>query len=122
MVFYKQMYIGKQEVCQQGIKPFCFCSGKGESIWDRFAHAGGHVYNNDTGGIAADGYHHYLEDIRLIKSLQVRIYFPVIGMFTVLFNNLPKGHRPMSCYIQMYDTTKFGMYIIESVFTFQVLE
>jgi len=46
-------------------------AGKGPSIWDDFAHEGGHIYMNNSGDIAADGYGHYLEDIRLIKSLKV---------------------------------------------------
>jgi len=50
-----------------------FSLGKGPSIWDSFAHEGGHIYNNDSGDVAADGYHHYLEDIRLIKSMNVSI-------------------------------------------------
>lgn len=49
--------------------------GKGPSIWDTFAHEGGHIYHNDSGDVAADGYHHYLEDIRLIKSMNVRTLF-----------------------------------------------
>jgi len=48
-----------------------FVTGKGASIWDTFAHEGGHIYNNDTGDVAADGYHHYIEDIRLMRSLKV---------------------------------------------------
>ena len=31
--------------------------GKGESIWDRFAHTPGRVLNGDTGDVACDSYH-----------------------------------------------------------------
>src|SRR5262249_33259689 len=31
--------------------------GKGESIWDRFAHTPGKIKNNDTGDEALDHYH-----------------------------------------------------------------
>jgi beta-glucosidase len=37
--------------------------GKGESIWDRFSHTPGKVYNNQNGDIACDHYHRYQEDI-----------------------------------------------------------
>ena len=34
--------------------------GKGESIWDRFAHTPGRIQNGDTGDVACDSYHRYL--------------------------------------------------------------
>lgn len=43
--------------------------GKGESIWDRFSHTPGHIINGDTGDVAADHYHRWLEDIELLKWL-----------------------------------------------------
>lgn len=48
--------------------------GKGESIWDRFAHTPGNVANNDTGDVACDHYHRYLEDVALLKELGVKVY------------------------------------------------
>ena len=33
--------------------------GRGESIWDRFAHTPGTIRNGDTGDVAADHYHRY---------------------------------------------------------------
>jgi hypothetical protein len=33
--------------------------GKGESIWDRFAHTPGKIHNNATGDVADDHYHRY---------------------------------------------------------------
>src|SRR5262245_46903520 len=41
--------------------------GKGESIWDRYAHTPGNIKNNDTGDIANDHYHRYKEDVALMK-------------------------------------------------------
>ena len=68
----------KYKLCENSHVLFCFSNpvllgfpGKGPSIWDDFAHEGGHIYMNNSGDIAADGYGHYLEDIRLIKSLKV---------------------------------------------------
>ena len=33
--------------------------GKGESIWDRFAHTPGKIKNGDTGDVACDSYHRW---------------------------------------------------------------
>jgi beta-glucosidase len=43
--------------------------GKGESIWDRFAHSPGKIQNGDTGDVALDHYHRYKNDVALIKNL-----------------------------------------------------
>lgn len=43
--------------------------GKGESIWDRFAHTPGKVKDGDTGDVADDHYHRYREDVRLMNVL-----------------------------------------------------
>lgn len=45
--------------------------GRGPSIWDKFSHMEGKVYHGDTGDIAADSYHKYEEDIKLLTNLQV---------------------------------------------------
>jgi beta-glucosidase len=43
--------------------------GKGESIWDRFAHTQGMIKGGDTGDDACDSYHRYAEDIAIMKRL-----------------------------------------------------
>jgi beta-glucosidase len=45
--------------------------GKGESIWDRFAHTVGRVKGATTGDVACDSYHRYEEDIALIKAMRL---------------------------------------------------
>ena len=42
--------------------------GKGESIWDRYAHTPGKIKNGDTGDVANDHYHRYREDVALMKN------------------------------------------------------
>jgi len=41
--------------------------GKGESIWDGYAHTPGNIANNETGDVANDHYHRYKEDVALMK-------------------------------------------------------
>lgn len=48
--------------------------GKGESNWDRFVLAPGKIKNGDTGNIACDSYHRYLEDIAFLKALNIKSY------------------------------------------------
>ena len=48
--------------------------GKGESIWDRFAHTPGNVLNGDTGDVACDHYHRWPQDIRLMQNLGLQAY------------------------------------------------
>ena len=48
--------------------------GRGESIWDRFAHQPGNIKNGDTGDVACDSYHRYPDDIALLKQLNLKSY------------------------------------------------
>lgn len=48
--------------------------GKGESIWDRYAHTVGKVKGGATGDVACDQYHRYREDIGILKQLHQRSY------------------------------------------------
>jgi beta-glucosidase len=48
--------------------------GKGESIWDRFAHAPGNIKNRDTGDVACDSYHRWREDITLMRAMNLSSY------------------------------------------------
>ena len=48
--------------------------GRGPSIWDTFCKTPGKVANGDTGDVANDHYHRYLEDIALMKELGLKSY------------------------------------------------
>jgi beta-glucosidase len=48
--------------------------GKGESIWDRFAHSPGKIKNGDTGDIACDSYHRWHDDISLLRAMNLNSY------------------------------------------------
>src|SRR5437588_8412635 len=43
--------------------------GKGESIWDRFAHTPGKIKTVDTADIACDSYHRWREDVALMRTM-----------------------------------------------------
>ena len=48
--------------------------GKGESIWDRFAHTPGKIHNGETGDVACDSYHRWKEDIALMRAMNLNSY------------------------------------------------
>lgn len=48
--------------------------GRGESVWDRFSHTPGRVFNGDTGDVAADHYHRWQDDIRLMQDIGLNAY------------------------------------------------
>ena len=48
--------------------------GRGESIWDRFAHTPGKIKGGANGDVACDSYHRYREDIAIMRSLGMRTY------------------------------------------------
>ncbi len=48
--------------------------GKGESIWDHFAHTPGKIKNGDTGDVACDSYHRWREDIALARTMNLNSY------------------------------------------------
>lgn len=48
-----------------------FPIGKGLSIWDQFVHDG-LAKTNETGDVASDSYHLYMDDVNILKDLNVR--------------------------------------------------
>lgn len=73
MEFPKDMKWGAATAAYQ-IEGAAFEDGKGLSIWDTFSHTPGKVLNGDNGDVAADSYHRYEEDIKLMKELGIDTY------------------------------------------------
>ena len=48
--------------------------GRGESIWDRFAHTPGRVARGHTGDVACDHYHRWRTDLDLMAALGLEAY------------------------------------------------
>jgi len=48
--------------------------GKGESIWDRFAHTPGRIKGGETGDRACDSYHRYRDDVALLRAMHMNSY------------------------------------------------
>lgn len=48
--------------------------GRGESIWDRFCAAPGHVLDGTSGATACDHYHRCRDDIALMRNLSLKAY------------------------------------------------
>lgn len=48
--------------------------GKGESIWDRFAHTPGMISDKTNGDVACDHYHLYKDDVAVMKEIGLQAY------------------------------------------------
>lgn len=66
--------------------------GKGESIWDRFAHTTGKIRGGATADVACDHYHRYREDLQLVKRMNLKSY-----RFSVSWPRIqPTGKGPVN--------------------------
>lgn len=48
--------------------------GKSPSVWDVFSHKKGKIERNENGDIATDFYHHYEEDLLLVKQMNFKAF------------------------------------------------
>jgi beta-glucosidase len=74
--------------------------GRGRTIWDTFAHTRGKTHKGQTGDVAADSYHRFAEDVKLLKELGAKTYRFSIAWARIL----PQGTgRPNDKGIAYYD-------------------
>lgn len=48
--------------------------GRKPSVWDTFSHTQGRTHGGDTGDVACDHYHRYVDDVKLMADLGVKHY------------------------------------------------
>jgi beta-glucosidase len=48
--------------------------GRKPSVWDTFSHTKGRTRNGDTGDVACDHYHRYVDDVKLMADLGIKHY------------------------------------------------
>lgn len=64
--------------------------GRGLSIWDTFCQQPGKIYGGHTGDVAADHYHRWQEDIRLMADIGLKAY-----RFSIAWPRVqPEGQGP----------------------------
>ena len=62
--------------------------GRGLSIWDAFAHTPGKVRTGETGDVAADHFHRFRSDVRLMAQMKLKYY-----RFSISWSRiLPSGY------------------------------
>jgi beta-glucosidase len=79
--------------------------GTGESIWHRFAHMPGKIFEDHHGDIACDHYRRFSDDVRMMRDLGIRAYRFSIGWSRVLPNGTGKPNQPgIDFYNRLVDT------------------
>jgi beta-glucosidase len=66
--------------------------GKGESIWDRFAHKPGSIAGGANGDVTCDQYHRFRDDVAIMKRLHMKSFRFSISWPRVL----PQGTGPVN--------------------------
>ncbi len=86
MGFSKDFIWGSATASYQ-IEGAAYEDGRGETVWDRFSHDKGKVFEGHNGDVACDHYHRYKEDVALMAQLGLKNY-----RFSVAWSRiLPQG-------------------------------
>lgn len=80
--------------------------GRGPSIWDAHSHTAGRTARGETGDVAADHYHHWAEDVGLMKQMGLQAY-----RFSLSWSRLmPKGRGRINAEgVDFYDRLIDGL-------------
>ena len=73
-IVFPQDFLWGASTASYQIEGAAFEDGKGESIWDRFAHTPGRISDGTNGDIGCDHYHLYKEDIAIMKEIGLKAY------------------------------------------------
>lgn len=73
MSFRKDFIWGAATASYQ-IEGAAYEDGKGISVWDRFSHEPGKIFEGHTGDVACDHYHRYEEDAALMQQMGIKNY------------------------------------------------
>lgn len=68
--------------------------GRGETVWDRFAHTPGAVKNGGTGDVACDSYHRYTDDVTLLRAMNLSSYRYSIAWSRIQSNGIGPVNQP----------------------------
>ena len=72
--------------------------GKGLSNWDVWTEDPSHVSDGSTGQIAADSFHKYKEDVKLIADMGLNIYRLSIAWSRIFTNGLGNVNQEVNAY------------------------
>jgi beta-glucosidase len=79
--------------------------GKGESIWDRFAHTPGKIKNGESGDVACDSYRRWRDDIALMQAMNLNSYrFSISWPRIQAIGSGPANSRGIDYYRRLIDT------------------
>ena len=73
--------------------------GRGLSVWDTYCQKG-EIANHDTGDVACDHYHRYLEDIGLMQRLGVQAYRFSVAWPRILPLGRGKPNEQLCCWLR----------------------
>ena len=71
---FKKGFIWGAATAAYQIEGAAYEDGKGLSVWDRFSHTPGKVFEGHTGDLACDHYHLMAQDLGLMEKLGIRNY------------------------------------------------
>lgn len=73
-----------------------------QTMWDTFAKTSGKVFNNDTPGQGIDKFHHYKEDVQILKELGINNYRTSISMARLLKRNGEVNEKAVEWYKKFF--------------------